>query len=234
MNKFKINRYYFSDIFWRVIFEHIDEYRKAHWRNISRELEQREASRQMADYNTGTITHGSAFSIFALCSYFSPSIIGEVGTFIGRSTLSMARGCEAAKAQGVYIHTCDYSNDIDLGLKSTAEVIQYKRTSSEMMFSRMEDLKQRPDLLLLDGRLGPGDAEIMRRWHAHSPIVVLDDFEGVEKGVANVFYLSQLGYMKSHFLIYPPTRELLAPRGFLNYSTVGVLIPKTSLSFVAQ
>ena len=57
---------------------------------IFRVLLSLEELRQNADYNTGSISTSSAWALYSVTSLFQPRMVLEVGTFIGKSTMSMA------------------------------------------------------------------------------------------------------------------------------------------------
>ena len=47
-----------------------------------------------ADYNTGSISFAGSWSLYSWSKYFEPCKIVEVGTFIGKSTWSMAKALD--------------------------------------------------------------------------------------------------------------------------------------------
>jgi hypothetical protein len=55
------------------------------------------------------------------------------------------------------------------------------------------------DLVYLDGRLSPDDFEPLSKITHDKTVFVLDDFEGIEKGIANALMLEH----PSRVLIYP-------------------------------
>jgi hypothetical protein len=69
--------------------------------------------------------------------------------------------------------------------------------------------------------LEPDDlGHIGRLLHSQS-IVALDDFEGIEKGVANAMRFTYQGAM----LVYPPEREVLERHGIPDESTLALILP---------
>ena len=114
--------------------------------------------RKHADYNTGSISASSSWLLYSLAIYFRPTLVAEVGTFIGKSTLSIALGLDEVTTHGE-IHTCDASNAIDLPTVAKTKIVQYKKTNSTEMFGRLTGGGHtgKIDFLMLDGRLQPGD-----------------------------------------------------------------------------
>jgi len=157
-----------------------------------------------ADYQTGSLTAMDMGELRAIASYFRPVSVAEVGTYIGRSTKALAAGMR----QGV-IYTCDASNDIRLGDIGVA-LEQFPKTTSTQMFRKLIDWpceeqfvfkKQHIDCFYIDGRLSPDDVDLMCELNPNA-LIILDDFEGVEKGVANAtLFLSSR--FSPHILVYP-------------------------------
>ena len=182
-----------------------------------------------ADYQTGSLTATDMGELRAIANYFRPVSVAEVGTYIGRSTKALAAGMR----QGV-IYTCDASNDIRLGsigmLSIGVALEQFPKTTSTQMFRKLIDWpcegqfvfkKQHIDCFYIDGRLSPDDAQLMYDLNPNA-LIVLDDFEGVEKGVANASLL--LGnQFATNFLIYPRQGGKTA-----------LMIHPSTLRFVAQ
>lgn len=90
-----------------------------------------------------------------------------------------------------------------------------------------------PDVYLLDERIQQDDVGLLVRLHAENAVIILDDFEGTEKGVSNAFTL--LNVFQNNFLLaYPPSNGLLKSYGFSDPSTTAVLIPLSKIIFVNQ
>jgi hypothetical protein len=234
MNNLHISRISFTDMFWRVIFSNgagiIDEVKRS---ILSKHLDI-EALRSKAEYNTGSISIAASVSLSLLASYFRPQIIAEVGTFIGRSTYSVSLGISLCGVKPPQIHTCDISNDIRVDFDPILkEVIQYPKKSSIEMFNAFIAQGVVPDAYLLDGRIQQDDIGLLVRLHAESAVIILDDFEGTEKGVSNAFTL--LNVFQNNFLLaYPPSISLLKANGFTDASTTAVLIPRSKVIFTNQ
>lgn len=218
METLRINRRHLSRIFWATVLEHTaDEPR----RGLSLELIALETLREDADYNTGSVSLSTGWVLYSLARYFKPELIAEVGTFIGRSTVALHRG-----APDAIIHTCDLSNDIDL--KLGPRVTQYRKQSSVEMFSALKADEKTVDLLHIDGRLNEQDLSVMPL----TRLIALDDFEGNEKGVANLFNLH--GIEAGYQVIYPPERELLREHKIVGNCNTAVLLPNDMIRLVRQ
>ena len=147
MNNFMISQQKFSELFWDVLLSNSENF--AVRRNeIQHMVLQQDTLRPLADYNTGTIP-------LLLAGFCTPSFhtfaskIAEVGTFIGRSTLSMARALDDHGKPGE-ISTCDYSNGFNLEWRGNTKIIQHFHTSSIAMLNSIDCTQ---DLLFVDGRL---------------------------------------------------------------------------------
>lgn len=205
----QIGRDRFSKIAWEIMEEKLEDSPHEAIENI---ICNQNALRAGANYNTGSLPHEDAVDLYTIVNYFKPRVIAEVGTFIGVSTLVMYEACKS-KAP---IHTCDFSNDIKLGLPN---IIQYPLTSSEAMFEKLRLADITPDLVYLDGRLTKGDADALKAQSYSDTVFVLDDFEGTEKGVANALLLER----SNTTLIYPR-----------NGNKTAILIPYSRIEFVRQ
>jgi predicted O-methyltransferase YrrM len=159
-----------------------------------------------------------AGDLYKIVKFFQPEVIAEVGTFIGVSTLVM----DLATGTTAQIRTCDVSNRIDLALyPEQAKLIeQYFHTPSHEMFADMAEEGLKVDLVYLDGRLSQQDEEPLNKILAPHTVFVLDDFEGIEKGVANAMMLES------------PGRVLIYPRHYGGKTAMS--IPLSLLQVVAQ
>ena len=189
MNSVQIGRKRLSEIVWNIIDEKVGDYP---YESIEKIVEDQQALRSQADYNTGSLPVDDAFELYKVVKFFQPKVIAEVGTFIGVSTLSMNLAMERL----VDIYTCDRSNDIDLNVPN---IFQYPRISSHEMFADMADKNVKVGFVYLDGRLSQEDIEPLNKIITDQTVFVLDDFEGVEKGVVNAMMLESA----SRVLIYP-------------------------------
>ncbi|MEY4316538.1 MAG: hypothetical protein RI902_346 [Pseudomonadota bacterium] len=230
MNKLNISRNSFTDLFWKIIFQNGTQIIEQAKSNIASKHIYFEKLRDLSEYNTGSISASSAVSLTLLTSYFRPSLIAEVGTFIGRSTYSLTIGHELNGVAPPLIHTCDYSNNINLDFKN---IIQYKKQSSTEMLTSLVNNKIIPEMYLLDGRIQESDIPLLLELQAEDAIFLLDDFEGTEKGVSNAFTLTNV--FKNNFLVaYPASQTLLNTYGLTDASTTAALIPIKKVGFVNQ
>lgn len=190
MNSVQIGRKRFSDIFWNIIDEKVGDFP---YEKIERIVEQQQELRSQAEYNTGSLPVDDAFELYKLVKFFQPDVIAEVGTFIGVSTRTMREAMPSAM-----IYTCDHSNDIDIS-PNDSQLFRYPNTASPDMFADMATKNVKADIVYLDGRLSQPDFEPLGKIVTDQTVFVLDDFEGVEKGVANAMMLENA----RRVLIYP-------------------------------
>lgn len=218
METLRINRAHLSRLFWDTVLESTadqprhDLFEQLHWL---------ERHREHAEYNTGSVSLTTGWVLYSLAQYFKPELIAEVGTFIGRSTLALHWGARDAE-----LHTCDISNDIDLDLG--IRVKQYRKQSSVEMFCALRGDEKKIDLLHLDGRITDHDLQVL----PPTLMFVLDDFEGNEKGVANLIKLA--GIEEGYQVVYPPERETLQKYGLQGSCVTAVLLPNSLIRLVRQ
>lgn len=234
MVNFHISRLSFTGLFWSTVFSNgvviLDQAKTS----ISSKHSHIESLRNSAAYNTGSISLSSSVSLALLTHYFRPKIIGEVGTFIGRSTYSLALGSSFSECDIPEIHTCDFSNDIRVNFDPILEsVVQYANKSSTEMLQTLLEKNLFPDFYLLDGRVQEADIPLLKNLQAENAVFILDDFEGTEKGVSNAFALTNI-FKNKFILAYPPQSELLRSYGLTDASTMAALIPSTRVQFVNQ
>jgi hypothetical protein len=190
MNFLQIGRKRFSEIVWGIIDEKVGDFP---FEKIERIVEQQQELRSQAEYNTGSLPVDDAFELYKLVKFFQPKVIAEVGTFIGVSTRTMREAVPSAM-----IYTCDHSNDIDIS-PNDSQLFRYPNTASPDMFADMATKNVKADIVYLDGRLSQPDFEPLGKIVTDQTVFVLDDFEGVEKGVANAMVLENA----RRVLIYP-------------------------------
>lgn len=210
MNPININRKTLSEIIWKQI-----EGRGRGLGDLFRKLDE---LRKEADYNTGSLDKRDVEDLQDVVFHFRPTVVAEVGTFIGRSTMAIAHSMD----EGGTIYTCDVSNDIKLPEVTGGTIVQYPKTSSATMFADLvENLNVFVDMFYIDGRLSPCDIGFIQKLIHPKTVFVLDDFEGVEKGVANATLLMQ--HLTGYALIYPRWNGKTA-----------ILMPGSLLQFTAQ
>jgi predicted O-methyltransferase YrrM len=191
MNAVQIGRKRFSDIFWSIIDEKVSDYP---YEAIEKIIKDQQHLRGEADYNTGSLPYDDAVELYKLVRFFAPQVIAEVGTFIGVSTRVMREGAWSA---GIY--TCDASNNIEISPVKDPKLFQYPLKTSSEMFTDLAEKEVKVDLIYLDGRLSQADAEPLSKIVHDKTVIVLDDFEGIEKGVTNALMLEA----PNRVLIYP-------------------------------
>ncbi len=226
-----------SEAVWQRIFEASAPRLEANRDIFYKSIGELEGLRQTADYNTGSITTASAWVLYSLAFYFQPRTVLEIGTFIGRSTLSMAMGMDHAGTNDGTIHTCDLSNDIELPDITRTKIVQYPMQSSTDMLQTLTALTEQAaqfDMAHIDGRLQASDHALLDKLRSPDMIIALDDYEGLEKGVANHMNMKAAGILEHYLFVYPASEGLLQKFGFKDHSTTGLLLPKTLIQFTSQ
>ncbi len=187
-----------------------------------------EAIAQSYPSKSGSISRKSAELIWLLARYFEPKNIAEVGTYIGRSTLSLYKGAQRTLAS---LSTCDISFDAWRAPDEDArsKIRYFGKTGSQEMFKALVDEGAKIDLFMLDGRITVSDLELIEQLCTPKSIFVVDDFEGVEKGVENVFLIRDR--FKDLLLLSPETDLSL---GWHDSHCLAVLVPIGSLQITKQ
>jgi hypothetical protein len=228
-SKVKLSSRLLSDIFWRLILTQ-DEERGPEKAALHTRTLALEPLRELAEYNTGSINFVQSWLLYAVVRYFKFQRVAEVGTFIGRSASAIGSGMDDAGVQGE-IFTCDFSNSMALPWSGAAVLRQFPKTSSTDMLQQLDGVF---DFVFLDGRLTSDDLPLLDNLITADTIFGLDDFEGMEKGVANLFALARLAKLKRHFLLHPPSQALVTERGFTSYSLMAMLVPVSIFEFARQ
>jgi len=118
--------------------------------------------------------------LFCLSMFYAPKTVCEIGTYRGRSTTALALGMGSGT-----LWTCDLSMDVPVASPNDVVIKQHHMTSTQMLKSMTEPI----DMFFFDGRIQVDDVdEITRLSHKHT-VYVMDDFEGLEKGVHNALRL---------------------------------------------
>ena len=233
MEKIRINRLQFSNVVWSIIFENSFSFATSLRTEFFQKSEALDEHRRFANYNTGSITTSAAWTLFSACVFFKPKKIAEVGTFIGKSTFAIACAVDIVNNDSGEIFTCDFSNEIKLGFSTKTKITQFPMQSSTIMFSELSEKNQRCDLLLLDGRLQADDFSLLSSILHTESVILLDDFEGIEKGVVNALQLMK-SLDATHYLAYPPSRELLRSHGLHETCTIGMIVPRKLVEYTNQ
>jgi len=230
MNKFRLSSRLFSYVFWESILSSTD-INDGKREKLFQELSSLEKLRKKADYNTGSISNAASWCLYCIVKYFRPQNIMEIGTFIGKSSWSMARAQDDEGIVNGYLATCDFSNDISIPWNGRTKIKQYKKQSSTNMLNLEEKC---PDLIFIDGRIQNEDLLLLENLLTKNTIILIDDFEGIEKGVVNYMNLKKLKACNNHFLIYPCERLKLKEFGENSYSSTAVMLPNNFIELVAQ
>lgn len=226
MNSINLSSPELSPIIWKCIIDNtsfefpqtIDELLE-HYKNLDSYVSK-------MDFQTGSISVLSGITLYMLTRYFQPRKVFEIGTFIGRSTVSMALGISQHCDNGV-IYTCDKDNDFYLDeLKLGCRIEGMGKTLSTEALQKVCEKENSIDLFYFDGRLQDSDLQYIAQLLGEDTIIVVDDFEGIEKGVINCALLNNLPPFRSYFLVYPCPKGLF---GFLNSyggrSMTALLVP---------
>jgi len=230
MNKVKIGTQEFSKAFWNKIFAESSGWIEEKYIlfKLMRELE---TLSEKAQNPTGSIPPFTSYTLYCLTRFLQPTNILEVGTYIGKSTLSMAYGLNK---KGSTIHTCDFSNDIDLINHTRCKIIQYHGVSTDMFSHLRQEGNIKFDLVNIDGRIPAEDIDDLVSLLEEGAVICLDDFEGIEKGVINHKTFIDSDQFENYALIYPPQESLIKDLQFTGNSTIALMIPQSLISFVRQ
>ena len=230
MIKYRLSSRLFTDAFWDGVLGYTDP-NDGKRDKLFQEILQLEKLRKKAEYNTGSISNSAAWCLYCIVKYFETKNIMEIGTFIGKSSWSMAKAQDDLYIENGYLVTCDFSNDINIPWIGKTKFKQYKKKSSTEM---LQNETITPDLVLLDGRIQNDDLVNFEKLISQNTIILLDDFEGVEKGTINFMSLKKLEKLKSHFLVYPCRRSTLQKVGNFSHSTLAVMLPVNLIELVSQ
>ena len=140
---------------------------------------------------TGSMSLEATKLLWLLGRYFAPKVIVEVGTYIGRSTAALFMGARPVIQK---LYTCDATFDAwDPGhLAASGEIEYFGKTTSTQMFEHLVARGVQADLFFLDGRLQDADLGFLQAMSHSKTVFVLDDFEGLEKGIINGIKLREI------------------------------------------
>ena len=225
MPQLPVSAHALSQALWEVILESTAYKTHCARAEFFRTLDALEELRGEAAVDTGSIPSSTAWLLYSAVFHFRPARVAEVGTYIGKSTLAMALGADAAGIT-CKIHTCDQTNNIGLPAIALTPIVQHHSTSVEMLRRVIEnDPDARFDFLHLDGRMGAEDLALLRKCLSPDAVVALDDFEGLAKGVANAFAIRGAKLLPDHTLIHPCGLEFLRGWRLYDRSTTALLVP---------
>lgn len=191
-----------------------------------------EKTRPLMAYNTGSISFASALTLYVAVRCLEPEAIFELGTFIGKSTIAMALAADRNGRGRIY--TCDGSNDFHLPPVAKCPIQPFPRTRSTEALLALAKAKERIDFAFVDGRLSPQDVDILSRLVTERAVVALDDFEGMEKGVANLMLLRAHKAFARHVLVHPPGPTVLADYGTTTRCLTALFVPVDGFRFTPQ
>jgi predicted O-methyltransferase YrrM len=136
-----------------------------------------EETRSLMSYNTGSIPFSSALALYLATRNLQPNCVFEVGTFIGKSTLSMGLAVDRNN-NGGRIFTCDGSNDFHLPKISSCQIQGFSKTTSTAALTALVRDKVSVDMAHLDGRISAQDLDLLEKIADPRIVIALDDFEG--------------------------------------------------------
>lgn len=231
---FRLNPSVMSTILWQDVFSDLDLEMPAVSARLALAWQACEATRAKMAYNTGSISPSTGLALYALARRLAPKTVFEVGTFIGKSTVAMALGLEDAGVPQATVYTCDFSNDFHLAHPGPTRIVGFPRKNSTQALTEAAAQGAQVDLFHLDGRLAEADLALVQRIARPTAVFAIDDFEGGEKGVANVALLRAQAALRGHILAYPPDQQLLARFGLHSRCLTAVLLPAASFGFTSQ
>jgi predicted O-methyltransferase YrrM len=229
---FNLSAHRLSAAFWETVLERACEQLPEALPAILANYKRCEAFRKGAGYNTGSISVAAGVCLYAVCRHFEVSQVVEVGTFIGKSTSSMALALGQNSPGGV-IHTCDKDNACFKPWDGIGcQVRSFPQKSSTEMLAEVAKSTGKIDLFYFDGRIMPPDIPQILQLSTPGTLYVFDDFEGTEKGVANVANLRPS--LKGYVLIEPCPAALLERYGIQGRSLSALLFNTANLNVTAQ
>ena len=232
--RFRLNPSVMSDVIWRDVLSDLDLEMAAVSARIAAAWRECEGTRGKMEYNTGSISPSAGIALYALARRLAPRTVFEVGTFIGKSTVAMALALEDADVAGATIYTCDSSNDFHLPHRGATRIVGFPRKTSTQALTEAASQGAQVDLFHLDGRLAEADLPLLARVARPDAVYAIDDFEGSEKGVANMALLRAQPALRGYVLAYPPDRQLLASFGLHSRCLTAILLPGASFGFTTQ
>jgi len=232
MNKLFLSESMIAEVFWKAIQKsHFAVQAEADARLIS------EVTHPLVDEfpsEAGSISVESAKLLWLMTKYFSPKVIIEIGTYIGRSTIAMGFGGHYTMKK---IHTCDGTFD-NLDFNRFEKVFKqekkdtlihkihyYGKTFSTTMLGKIKEIGEKADLVFIDGRISSDDCVLLKEVTSENCVYILDDFQGVEKGVANAMLLRQV--FRNYILLEPLSDK--NDKGIL-----ALLLPASIISLTRQ
>ncbi len=236
MKTININSYDLSFIFWKKILDNSFLKMQCKQKDFFNNIDSLNDLRSQSSYNTGSISSTTAWLIYSTTLFFKPKKIIEIGSFIGKSTFSMAYAADNYFSENkCEIYCCDHSNEIKFPKLTKTKIKQFHKTTSTEMIKQLEE-NIIIDFIHLDGRLENDDCLILKNKISEDTLFLIDDFEGNEKGVVNLFSLinSNLISRNTHCVIYPLENEIAEKYNLLEKSTTAVILPIKLLRITNQ
>ena len=183
----------------------------------------------------GSISKVSSRYLWLLTKYFSPKSVIEIGTYIGRSTLAISFGGQESIED---VYTCDGTYDcLNFNDYKTGELPREKancidriryhgKTMSTDLLGKILESNKKVDMVFIDGRISNEDCKILAKVMNNNCVIVLDDFEGVEKGVVNAMMLRNA--FKGMILVEPAVEENC------EVGNLAILVPSANLTLSRQ
>jgi hypothetical protein len=146
-------------------------------------------------------SNADCYFLALLVKKFKPTNILEIGTFVGKSTFSLACAAESNK-QDFSIDTIDIQKKVNKNKFRKFTQIKFYNGHSNKIIPK---LKKKYDLMFIDANLDDlTAAEIKKRCKKNTLIVLHDFCPPVDKGVYDLFYLSKF----INFIFYAPNIDV--------------------------
>jgi predicted O-methyltransferase YrrM len=231
--KVRFNPRNLSDMVWEQWLAEIEPELEGAMAKLREQSTACELTRPQMDYNTGSVSFASAVQLYAAVRHVKPKCIFEVGTFIGKSGLAMALAADVNQ-NGAEIHSCDGSNDFHVPAVTRTKINGFPKTISTVALQQLSQAGKKLDFIHIDGRLATADFDLIEAMAEPHAVIALDDFEGIEKGVANHSIMRGRAFFQRHVLVYPPRDRLIERLGLLGASTTAFVLPSSALSYSPQ
>ena len=153
-------------------------------------------------------SNADCYFLALLVKKFKPANILEIGTFVGKSTFSLACAAESNK-QDFSIDTIDIQKKVIKNKFRKFTQIKFYNGHSNKILPK---LKKKYDLMFIDANLDDLTAVEIKKRCKKNTIIVLHDFcPPVDKGVYDLFYLSKF----INFIYYVP--NINAKKNLIKY-----------------
>ena len=187
--------------------------------------------------DSGSISMGSALSLFLTSLQRAPKLIAEVGTYIGSSAAALGYGA-GLNQNAVQLITCDINpcfqkpfEELRMPEGSKAEVVQ---GSSLRMFEILASKEPRLTCCISMERLQMADLKPLRQTLKSDTLIALDDCENDEKGHINLDLLRRSELIKSHIYVQPFTKNLFRNWGLSRALQRAFYYRKTRLEYAGN